>query len=84
MAEGSLLAEVRCLRVQVEEQREEIRILKSRLGETEKSVSLTLRREEEGQGEWRVVRTRRAGKTPACSPPVPETRNSFSVLRDEC
>ena len=94
MADGSLLMQVRYLQEQVaalsglrevvEEQREVIRVLRSQL-EAQGPVSLTLRRDTESQGAWQVVRGngKKALRKAPVTPP-PETRNSFSVLRDEC
>ena len=95
MADASLLSLVHSLQRKVEalqglqsvveQQREEIRVLKSRLGGNQDPVSLTLRRDSGEERAWAMVtRSRKAPRTAPALPPAPETRNSFSVLRDEC
>ena len=96
MAETTvLLQQVRVLQQQVEslqglqtvveEQRAVITELRALLDVRKAQVgpvSLTLRKEpEEG---WRVIAGRRKGKAESSVPSVTETRNSFSVLEDQC
>ena len=72
------------LRTVVEEQREEIKALRALLDSKESSGSSRAVTQYRPADEWREVAGRRKGKSAPPASSVLETRNSFSVLRDQC
>ncbi|KAK4324210.1 hypothetical protein Pmani_005212 [Petrolisthes manimaculis] len=94
-SESALLAEVRVLRQKVEALeglqdvvqllQEEIRELKVPLSEEKRKEPLVATIRRGVAQEWKVVDNRKkTSKVPTGIPPPTETRNSFSVLEDQC